>query len=431
MFIYRIPFGRRTKCIMNKKKVVIVGGGFAGINLARNLDTALFDVLLIDKLNHHQFQPLFYQVATSQIEPSSISFPLRYIFRKNRNVGIRLAKAVEVKREEKILRTSIGDYPYDYLVLAMGCTTHYFGNEEIKKHSLGLKSTYDAISIRNHILSIFEKLITANQEEKKALYNIVVVGGGPTGVELAGAFAEIKNTLLPIDYHRLDFSELKIWLMEGSGNTLNAMSDNARKYSRAFLEKLGVSIYTNTIVNNYDGNVLTYNTDHHLLTKTVIWAAGVTAFSLNGIEKKEIGKANRIKVNRFNRILKGEDIYVLGDQAIMETPLYPNGHPQLANVANQQAQLLAKNLKELLNGKSPKEYEYKDLGSMATVGKNKAVVDLPFWSFQGLFAWIVWMFLHLMLILSVRNKLIIFLNWTWAYFKKNTALRIILRSTEE
>ena len=416
---------------MSKKKVVIVGGGFAGINLAKNLDSNFFDILLIDKLNHHQFQPLFYQVATSQIEPSSISFPLRYIFRKNRNVRIRMAKAVEVLREEKILRTNMGDYPYDFLVLAMGCTTHYFGNEGIKKHALGLKSTYDAISIRNHILGIFEKLITAEADEKKALLNIVVVGGGTTGVELAGAFAEIKNTLLPIDYHRIDFSELKIWLMEGSGNTLNNMSDKSKKYSRKFLENLGVEIHTNTIVNDYDGELLIYNKDQQLFTKTVVWAAGVTAFSLEGIKSDEIGRANRIKVDRFNRILHQDPVYVLGDQSIMETPIFPNGHPQLANVANQQAQLLAKNLKRLLQGKELVPYEYKDLGSMATVGKNKAVVDLPFWSFQGLFAWLVWMFLHLMLILSVRNKLIIFVNWTWAYFKKNTALRIILKGSEE
>ena len=416
---------------MSKKKVVIVGGGFAGINLAKNLDSNFFDILLIDKLNHHQFQPLFYQVATSQIEPSSISFPLRYIFRKNRNVRIRMAKAVEVLREEKILRTNMGDYPYDFLVLAMGCTTHYFGNEGIKKHALGLKSTYDAISIRNHILGIFEKLITAEADEKKALLNIVVVGGGTTGVELAGAFAEIKNTLLPIDYHRIDFSELEIWLMEGSGNTLNNMSDKSKKYSRKFLENLGVEIHTNTIVNDYDGELLIYNKDQQLFTKTVVWAAGVTAFSLEGIKSDEIGSANRIKVDRFNRILHQDPVYVLGDQSIMETPIFPNGHPQLANVANQQAQLLAKNLKRLLQGKELVPYEYKDLGSMATVGKNKAVVDLPFWSFQGLFAWLVWMFLHLMLILSVRNKLIIFVNWTWAYFKKNTALRIILKGSEE
>jgi NADH:ubiquinone reductase (H+-translocating) len=416
---------------MSKKKVVIVGGGFAGINLAKNLDTDFFDILLIDKLNHHQFQPLFYQVATSQIEPSSISFPLRYIFRKNRNVRIRMGKAIEVLRKEKILRTSIGDYSYDYLVLAMGCTTHYFGNEGIKKHALGLKSTYDAISIRNHILGIFEKLITAESDERKALLNIVVVGGGPTGVELAGAFAEIKNTLLPIDYHRIDFSQLKIWLMEGSGNTLNNMSEKSKKYSRKFLENLGVSIHTNTIVNEYDGELLTYNKDQQILTKTVVWAAGVTAFTIDGIEKEEIGRANRIKVDRTNQILKKDPVFILGDQAIMETPNYPNGHPQLANVANQQAQLLAKNLKRLIHGKELTQYEYKDLGSMATVGKNKAVVDLPFWSFQGLFAWLVWMFLHLMLILSVRNKLIIFLNWTWAYFKKNTALRIILKSTDD
>lgn len=413
-----------------KKKVVIVGGGFAGINLARKLDDELFDILIIDKINHHQFQPLFYQVATSQLEPSSISFPLRHIFRNKKKIQIRLAEVLSVDIPNNKINTSIGDFEYDYLVLALGCQTNFYGNNEICKNSLTLKTTYEAINIRNHILQNFENIISANENELESLLNIVIVGGGPTGVELAGAFSEIKRHILPNDYHKIDFSKLRIILVEGSSNTLNSMSNKAKTASFKYLKQMGVEVLTNTIVNNYDGEILLLNNVETIKTKTVIWAAGVTANKIKGIPGDWLTTGNRIKVSRINKVHDCDNIFVIGDMAYMETPKYPVGHPQLANVAINQAKYLAGNMKKIFQGEKTVDYEYRDLGSMAAIGRNKAVVDLPFIKFSGFFAWLVWMFLHLMLILSVRNKLIIFINWSWAYITKDTALRLILKDSK-
>ncbi|WP_317897635.1 NAD(P)/FAD-dependent oxidoreductase [Aurantibacillus circumpalustris] len=416
---------------MAKKKIIIVGGGFAGIQLTRNLDERLFDVLLIDKLNHHQFQPLFYQVATSQIEPSSISFPLRNIFKNKSNVQIRLAEVLSVDKLKNTLSTTIGDFEYDYLVMAVGCKTNFFGNENIAKNAFTLKSTYEAITIRNHILQTFEKVISSNDFEKESLLNLVIVGAGPTGVELSGAFTEIKKHVLPKDYKGIDFSKFKIILVEGSKHTLNAMSDVAKKASHAYLTQMGVEVYTETFVKDYDGELLTLSNGNQIKTKTVLWAAGVTGNRIEGFSDDVYAQGSRFKVNRINQVAETENIFAVGDIAFMTTPKYPKGHPQLANVAINQAKLLAKNLKAISENKKTKEFEYKDLGSMATVGTNKAVVDLPFVSFKGYFAWLVWMFLHLMLILSVRNKLIIFINWAWAYVTKDTSLRLILSDSNK
>lgn len=411
-----------------KQKIVVVGGGFAGVQFARNLDEKLFDILLIDKLNHHQFQPLFYQVATSLIEPSSISFPLRHIFRKKKNLSIRLAEVQSVNSAENKVITDIGVFDYDHLVLAMGCSTNFFGNENIAKHALTLKTSYDAIHIRNHILQNFENIISASLHEKKVFGNIVIVGAGPTGVELAGSFAEIKNNILPKDYKKVDFSsDLRIILVEGSSHTLNSMSDVAKNASEKYLNRVGVEVFKDTFVKDYDGDLLTFNNREPIRTKTVIWAAGVTANIIEGLPKESFVHGNRLKVDRYNKVENIENIYALGDMAFMDTPKYPKGHPQLANVAINQAKRLAKNLKKMRKNEALTEYEYKDLGSMATLGRNNAVVDLPFMKFKGFFAWLIWMFLHLMLILSVRNKLIIFINWVWAYVSKNTSLRLILR----
>lgn len=414
-----------------KQKVIVVGGGFAGIEFIKTLDEHLFDVLLIDKINYHQFQPLFYQVATSQLEPSSISFPLRNIFKKKTNVSIRLANVLSIDKTKKTITTSIGDFDYDYLVLAMGCTTNFFGNETIKQNALTLKSTFDAITMRNHILQTFENIISANELEKEGLFNFVIVGAGPTGVELAGAFAEIKIDVLPKDYRGIDFSRLNIMLIEGTKNTLNVMSSSSQIASKNYLEKMGVKIYTQTFVKNYDGKFLTLSTGEIIKTKTVIWAAGVIGNKLEGIDPEIITASNRLKVNRINKVLESDTIFAIGDIAFMETPSYPKGHPQLANVAINQAKLLAKNLKSLKQNKPTKNFEYKDLGSMATIGRNKAVVDLPFYHFKGYFAWLVWIFVHLMLILSVKNKLIIFINWAWTYTTKNTSLGLILSDAKK
>jgi len=413
-----------------KQTIVVVGGGFAGINLVKKLDDRLFDIILIDKINHHQFQPLFYQVATSQIEPSSISFPLRHIFRNKKNVQIRLAEILNVDIHNNKIITSIGDFGYDYLVLALGCKTNFFGNNEISKYAFTLKTTYDAISIRNHILQTFEDIISAKEGEKESLLNMVIVGAGPTGVELAGAFAEIKKNILPKDYPKINFSELKIILVEGSKATLNTMSNSAKAASHKYLQKMGVEILTETIVTNFDGDILQLNNGNTIKTKTLIWTAGVTANTIQGIPEEWFSTGNRIKVDRINKVPESDNIFVIGDMALMETPKYPKGHPQLANVAINQAKNLAYNLKKINKGKEPVVYEYRDLGTMATIGRNKAIVDLPFVRFKGFFAWMIWMFLHLMLILSVRNKLIIFINWAWAYISKNTALRLILKGNK-
>lgn len=410
-----------------KKKVVVIGGGFAGVQCVRNFDEELFDVWLIDKINHHQFQPLFYQVATSQLEPSSISFPLRNIFRSKKNVHIRMAEVLEIDEEQKQVITDIGDFTFDYLIIAIGCKTNFFGNENIERNTFTLKSTYDAISIRNHILQTFENIISAKPEEKKGLLNLIIVGAGPTGVELAGAFAEIKQHVLPKDYRGIDFSTFQIMLIEGSGNTLNSMSEQARKASRKYLEEMGVKLYTQTYVKDYDGEQLTLQSGEVIRSKTVIWAAGVTGNIIKGLSSDVLVGGNRIKVNRFNQVLGSTNIFAIGDIAYMETPLYPKGHPQLANVAINQAKRLVKNLKLLEQKRELVAFEYRDLGSMATIGRNKAVVDLPFIKFKGYTAWLVWMFLHLMLILSVKNKLIIFINWAWAYLTKDSSLRLILK----
>ncbi len=413
-----------------KKKVVVIGGGFAGVELTKKIDKELFDVTLIDKLNHHQFQPLFYQVATSQIEPSSISFPFRYIFKGNKDIQIRLAEVLEIIPSKNEISTSIGIFQYDILVIASGCKTNFFNNQAIENNSFTLKTTYDAISIRNQILTVFERLLSAKEEEKEGLFNLVIVGAGPTGVELAGAFAEIKQYILPKDYPGIDFSKFTIYLVEGSKTTLNSMSEESGKTSMAYLHNMGVSILTETFVKDYDGHIATLSNGKLIATETLIWAAGVKGNKIKGLSD-DIWIANdRIIVDRFSKVKGVDNIYALGDIACMSTPKYPKGHPQVANVAINQAILLSSNLKCIVQNKKCTEYEYKDLGAMATIGRNKAVVDLPFAKFKGYFAWLIWMFLHLMLILTVRNKLIIFINWAWSYITKNSSLRLILRTNK-
>lgn len=415
----------------NRKKIVIVGGGFAGMELAKRLRNKNVDILLLDKQNHHQFQPLFYQVACSMLEANSIIFPFRKMFQGTNNMEYRMANVESINTEAKYVITDIGNFDYDYVVLGMGCTTNFFGNKEIEENALTLKSTQEAIEVRNHILTNFESVLSVKGHERDEYLNIIIVGAGPTGVELAGAFAEMRNKILPKDYTFFDFSTLNILLIEGSPNTLNPMSDNARKASRHYLEEMGVTIRTETVVKSYDGHKVTLSTGEEIPSRNVIWAAGVIANKINGIEKAEVMRGNRLKVNRFGVVQGYEDIFAMGDVAYMETPKYPNGHPQVANVAVNQGKNMAKNFLKGDDRSKWMEYEYHDLGSMATVGKNKAVVDLPRFKFKGWFAWIVWMFLHLMLILTVRNKLIILINWAWSYFSSDSSLRVILTSPKK
>lgn len=417
--------------IKPKDKIVIVGGGFAGMRLVKELKNQPVSVTLIDKQNYHSFQPLFYQVASARLEPASISFPFRKVFQNYRNFEFRMAEVKSADVKNNLLMTSNGIVHYDHLIVSTGCTTNFFGNEEIRKNSLAMKTMQEAIEIRNRILLDFETYLTASFEEQEELMNIVIVGAGATGVELAGAFAELKNDILPKDYPNVDFSGLKIILLEGSPFTLGVMSDESKKMSRKYLEDLGVEIKTGVILNSYDGKTAKLNTGETIPCRNLIWSAGVTGNIIEGIAGKENIVRNRYIVDRFNLVKGTKNVYALGDVAYMKTELYPNGHPQVANVAITQAKNLAENMKKSLQGKKPAEYEYKNKGSMATIGKHKAVVDLNFWKFQGFFAWLIWMFLHLMLILSVRNKLIIFINWAWSYFTKDTSLRLIINPEEE
>ncbi|MEA4985745.1 NADH dehydrogenase-like protein [bioreactor metagenome] len=415
------------KKIKKGDKVVIMGGGFAGLQLAKTLRKADLKVLLVDKQNHHQFQPLFYQVASGRLEPSSISFPFRKIFQKNKNIDFRMTDIRRIIPEENKLVTSYDrTITYDHLVIATGCKTNFFGNEEIKNNSFSMKTTQDSIDIRNKILFSFEKEIFARPEDKQAWMNIIIVGAGPTGVELSGAFAELKNDVFPKDYHNVDFSKFNIILVEGSKNTLNNMGESSRTASREYLEKLGVIVKTETILKSFDGKVAILSNGEEIPSKNVIWAAGVTGNVIEGLDQAQLVH-NRYVVDRLNKLENYDNIYAIGDVAYMETPLYPKAHPQVANVAINQAKNLGKNILSMLKDENAtlNPYEYKDLGMMATIGKHKAVVELPFLRFKGPLAWYVWMFLHLMLILSVRNKLVIFFNWAWSYFTKDTSLRLI------
>ena len=413
--------------VMNKK-IVVIGGGFAGLQFIRHLKKGAFSVMLIDRLNHHQFQPLFYQAATSQIEPTSISFPLRKIFQNRHDVTVRMAEVLSLDPGKQTITTTAGNFSYDFLVIATGGKTNYYGSKEIEENTMSLKSTYEAIRIRNVILENFENIINASGGADPGLFNIVVVGGGPTGVELSGAFSEIKRYILPKDFPGIDFSKLNIFLLEGGNHTLGTMSEPAQKTSRKYLTEMGVIVRTGVFVQSYDGSTLKLSNGELMESKIVIWTAGITGNSIEGLSSEVITTANRIRVDRMNRVPGYENIYAVGDIAYMETPKYPNGHPRVANVAINQAKNLARNFNAISHGKRLVEYEYRDLGSMATVGRNKAIVDLPFFRFHGYLAWYFWMFLHLMLILSVRNKLIIFINWAWNYITKNSSLRLILKT---
>jgi NADH:ubiquinone reductase (H+-translocating) len=414
----------------NQKKVIIIGAGFGGLQLAQKLaGDDDFQVILIDKNNYHQFQPLFYQVATAGLEPSAISFPLRLAFHNDANVHVRVAQVTKIISEQNTIITDLGELHYDYLVLAIGADTNFFGNKNIEERALPMKSVGEALGLRNRLLESFEKaLVSDNQDDRVGLMNVVVVGGGPTGVEVSGTLAEMKRHVLPKDYPELDFDLMQINIIESGGELLGPMSENAQRKSKDYLEQLGVNVRLNCRVTDFDGKYVYLNDGTTIRTNNLVWAAGVKANGVEGINPAVLARGGRMKVNRFNQIEGYENIFAVGDVAFMIEEKYPMGHPQVAQPAIQQGKLLAKNLKSLLRGNSPKEFIYKDLGSMATVGRNLAVVDLPFWHFQGFFAWLTWMFVHLIAIVGVKNRLLIFINWLWNYVTYDQSLRLIIRA---
>ena len=408
-------------------RVVIVGAGFAGLTLARRLDSRAYQVVLIDRNNFHQFQPLLYQVAMSGIEPSAIAFPLRKLFKRRANTHIRVAEVEAVDPVGKFLRTSEGRVNYDILVLATGVETNFFGNPRIEANAYALKSVADALYLRNAILTDLEKALTERDyNARQTLMDIAIVGGGPTGVEMAGSLAEMKRYILPKEYPELRADEMDIFLIQSGPDLLKGMSPAASKASRLYLEELGVNIMTGVRVTDYDGIHLSLSDGRQLAARKVIWAAGIIGHRMPGLPEDAYTSDNRLRVDAFNRVAGTNDLYALGDNAHMEEGPW-QGHPQVAQPAIQQARLLADNLNRQTRGKAMKPFHYRDLGSLATIGRHKAVADLPGIRFQGLFAWIVWLVVHLKSILGVKNKLFVLFNWVWSYFTFDQSLRIIVR----
>jgi len=409
-------------------RIVIAGAGFAGLKLARCLAGKPFQVVLIDKNNYHAFQPLFYQVATAGIEPSAISFPLRKIFQGYRNIHVRMARIRKVHTEDQLLETSIGKLRYDFLVLAMGAGNNFFGNGSIAKYSLPMKSVGESLGLRNTILNHFElALNTTDAREQERLMNMVVVGGGPTGVELSGALAEMKKFVLPKDYPELDFSRMRIFLIESGSRLLGGMSAYASEKALRYLQKLDVKVLLNRMVIDFDGETISLDENETLPAHTMIWAAGIRANSIEGLPSSLITRGGRWLVDRFNRAEGQANLFIIGDMACMTEPGFPGGHPQVAQAAIQQAANLSMNLQRLMKGQPLREFSYRDLGTLATVGRNRAVVDLKMLRFQGLLAWFFWMFIHLMAIVGVKNRLLIFINWAYYYFTYDQSLRLIIR----
>jgi NADH dehydrogenase len=412
----------------SKPRIVIVGGGFGGIELTKKLRDEPIDVMMLDKHNYHTFQPLLYQVATGGLEADSIAFPLRKIFKGQQNLTFRVTEVHKVSPAENSIETSIGTIEYDYLVLATGSTSNFFGQTEIEHNAMPMKSIPEALNLRSLILQNLEAAqIAADPMVKAQMLNFVVVGGGPTGVETAGALAELKKHVLKNDYPDLNINDVNIYLIEGSPELLGAMSVQSQQKSAEFLTELGVTIMNNSRVQAYNGKILSLLDGQKIPTSTVIWSAGVKGVVLDGLNSEHIVRGNRLKVNETNLVDGYENIYAIGDVAAMITEEFPNGHPGVAPAAIQQGKLLARNLINIIEKKPLVAFKYTDKGTMATVGRNRAVVDLHKVRFQGVFAWFTWMFVHLMTLVGFRNKLVVFVNWVWSYFSYDRGTRLIIR----
>jgi len=418
----------------DKKRVVIIGGGFAGLELAKHLEHADVQVVLIDRNNFHTFQPLLYQVATAGIEPSSIVYPFRKIFDAQKNFYFRMAEVQAIDTQKQIVETSIGLLNYDYLVIATGATTNFYGNQEIQSKAISIKSIDDALALRNTILSNFEKALQIDDADQlNSLMDFVIVGGGPTGVEIAGALSELRKHVFPKDYKELDFVNMDIHLVQSGPALLKGMSDKASKKALEFLQTAGVKVWLNSRVKSYDGYNIMLDTGTRLCSRTLIWAAGVSADFPKGLE--DAIHRGRIAVDAYSRLKNHPNIFAIGDVASMVTDEYPDGHPMMAQPAMQQGKTLAHNLRRSMAGKSMKPFAYNDQGSMATIGRNKAVADIRIlkrdYKTQGFKAWFVWMFIHLFSIIGFRNRLIIFINWVWSYITYDTGIRLIIGGKHE
>lgn len=418
-----------------KKRVVIVGGGLGGLRLAEDLYGSGMQVVLIDKNNFHQFPPLIYQIASAGIDPSSISFPFRQIFRKRKDFYFRMAEARMVDSEKKILQTSIGKIDYDYLVLAAGATTNFFGNKNIEEWAIPMKTVPEAMGLRNALLSNFERALTcATEEERQELLNVVIVGGGATGVEIAGALAEMRRYVIPYDYPDMDSSLMHIYLIEAGDRLLAGLSQESSQKAYEFLKSMGVDIQFGKMVTDYRDHKVVMKDGTEIPTRTFLWVSGIRANAMPGIDESHMGRGFRFKVDEYNRIPGVEDVFVIGDQCLQTSDAaYPNGHPQVAQVAIQQAKNLAKNLKKIANGADSSAltaFRYNNLGSMATIGRNKAVVEIGKFRSQGFFAWVLWLVVHLRSILGVKNKMMVLLNWLWKYVSYNDSIRMITYATK-
>lgn len=412
----------------NRSRVVIIGGGFGGLALAKKLKNKNFQVVLLDKHNYHTFQPLLYQVATGGLESGSIAFPIRKVVQNYEGIYFRVAQVQRIDTANKKVVSDIGTIFFDYLVIATGSKTNFFGNTAIQQNSMAMKTIPQSLNIRSLVLENFEEaLLTNDEKEKRALMNFVIVGAGPTGVELAGALAEMKKHVLPKDYPDLDIRQMEINVIQGGAKVLDAMSDKASRKAQEFLEKLGVNVWVNEIVTDFDGKTVQTKSGREFKAETVIWTAGVMGAVIDGFEASVIQRGNRLKVNEYNQVEGFDSIFAIGDVAAMVTENLPMGHPMMAQPAIQQGQLLANNLIQLRDGKPLKKFVYNDKGSMATIGRNKAVVDLPKFQFSGFFAWFVWMFVHLMSLIGFRNKFLVFWNWMYNYLMFDRQARLIVR----
>ncbi len=412
----------------DKKRVVIVGGGFGGLRLCNKLRNSGFQVVLVDRNNYHQFPPLIYQIASAGIEPSSISFPFRKIFQKWHDFYFRLAEVRSIFPEHKIIQTSIGKVSYDYLVLAAGTTTNFFGNKNVEEEAMPMKNVSEAMGLRNALLDNFERALTcATEAEREELLNVVIVGGGATGVEIAGALSEMKRFVMPKDYPDLPTSLMHINLIEAGPRLLQGMSEESSETVERYLRGMGVNVMLNTMVTDYADRHVVLKDGRKIATRSFIWVSGVTAQHIGNMDESHFGRGHRIKVDAYNRVEGMEGVFAIGDQCIMSgDPAYPGGHPQLAQVAIQQGTLLADNLKRLERGEELRPFRYRNLGAMATVGRNRAIAEFSKVKMSGFLAWVMWLVVHLRSILGVRNKIIVLFNWIWNYISYSQSLRMIV-----